>query len=99
MSQNVTYSLFLGLHSEDNPKYPLSFSDTEAVVVSCILAQRAERELRWHLRGSLRSGMSPNEVEALQTAVELVGEELGFDVKTNMPRVRDVTEEDDLSEL
>lgn len=99
MSENITYGLFLAPVSEVNPRYPLSFPETEMVVLSCLIAHRANREVLWHLRGSLRAGLSPEEVEAVQSAVELVADELGVDVRTNMPRVGEVTEEDDLSEL
>lgn len=99
MSENITYGLFLSPVSETNARYPLSFPETEMVVLSCLIAQRAKREVLWHLRGCLRSGLNPEEVEALQTAIELVAGELGVDVKSDMPRVGDVTEEDDLSEL
>jgi hypothetical protein len=99
MSENITYGLFLAPVSEVNPQYPLSFPETEMVVLSCLIAQHSKREVLWHLRGSLRSGLSPEEVEAVQSAIELVADELGVDVRTDMPRVGDVTEEDDLSEL
>lgn len=99
MSENITYGLFLAPISEANPRYPLSFPETEMVILSCLIAHRAKREVLWHLRGSLRAGLSLEEVEAVQLAVELVAGELGVDVRTNMPRVGDVTEEDDLSEL
>ncbi|KAF8318677.1 hypothetical protein DL93DRAFT_2075546 [Clavulina sp. PMI_390] len=99
MSENITYGLFLGPVSEADPRYPLSFPETEMVVLSCLVAQRAKREVLWHLRGCLRSGMSAEEVEALQTAIEIVAEEVGTDVRSDMPRVGDVEEEDDLSGL
>jgi hypothetical protein len=99
MSENITYGLFLEPVSESNPRAPLSFPETEMVVLSCLIAQKAKREVLWHLRGALRSGLTSTEVEAVQQAIELVAEELGHGVKTDMPRVGEVTEEDDLTGL
>ncbi|KAF8317783.1 uncharacterized protein EI90DRAFT_3084972 [Cantharellus anzutake] len=100
MSEHITYGLFLEPVSESNPRAPLTFAETEMVVLSCLIAQRSKREVLWHLRGALRSGLSSDEVEAVQSAVELVATEIaGIDLKTGMPRVVEVTEEDDLSGL
>jgi hypothetical protein len=99
MSENITYGLFLYPVSESDPRAPLSFPETEIVILSCLLAHRAKREVLWHLRGALRSGLTIDEVEAVQTAVEMMASELGEDVKTGMPRVSDVTEDDDLTGL
>lgn len=99
MSENITYGLFLTPTTENHPLAPLSFAETEMVVCSCLIAQKAKREVLWHLRGILRAGLSKEEVEAVQLAVEMVSFELNEDVRQGTPRVGDVTEEDDLSEL
>jgi alkylhydroperoxidase/carboxymuconolactone decarboxylase family protein YurZ len=64
------------------------------VALSCLIAQRASRETIWHIRGSLRNGLSGDEVESIQTAIEMVATECGVDVRSGMPRVQDVLPEE-----
>jgi hypothetical protein len=64
------------------------------VVLSCLISQQASREAKWHFRGSLWIGLSEAEIEAIQHAIELVAAECGVDVKSGMPRVGDLTEEE-----
>jgi alkylhydroperoxidase/carboxymuconolactone decarboxylase family protein YurZ len=90
MSYNVTYGVFLAPCAETMPSAPLTFPETEMIALSCLVAQRALRETVWHLRGSLRNGLGSEEVEAVQTAVEMIAAECGVDVKSGMPRVQDV---------
>ncbi|GAA6059306.1 hypothetical protein JCM10212_005886 [Sporobolomyces blumeae] len=60
------------------------------VTLSCLVPQNTPREILWHLRGALRRGWTRDEVEAVQTGVEMVCEELGAKVEKGMPRVADV---------
>lgn len=48
----------------------------------------------WHFRGSLWNGLSEDEIESIQHAIEMVAAECGVDVKSGMPRVQDLTEEE-----
>ncbi|KZO91062.1 hypothetical protein CALVIDRAFT_542120 [Calocera viscosa TUFC12733] len=90
-SYNCTYGAFLAPISDTDPRAPLSIRETEMVVLSCLVALRAELEVKWHLRGSLWVGMPEEEVEAVQCAVEEVARECaGVDVRTGMPRVQEM---------
>jgi len=90
-SYNVTYGVFLAPISDTNPRAPLSLKETEMVVLSCLLAMRAELEVRWHLRGCIWVGMSEEEVEEVQRVVEEVARECaGVDVREGMPRVAEI---------
>jgi hypothetical protein len=93
----VTYGLVLGPVSEANKRAPLTFPETEMVALPCLLAQDARREVLWHLRGLLRSGLSEAEVEEVQRTTEDLAREMGAPLPADMPRVSDVTEVDDLS--
>jgi alkylhydroperoxidase/carboxymuconolactone decarboxylase family protein YurZ len=93
ISECVTYGIFIEPVSESNPRAPLTFAQTEIVILACLIPQKANRETLWHIRGALHSGMSKEEVEAVQQIIELVANELGVDAKEGMPRVSDVTEE------
>lgn len=72
----------------------MTLVETEMVVLSCLISQQASREAKWHLRGSLWIGLSEDEIESIQYAIETVAAECGVDVKSGMPRVRDLTEEE-----
>ena len=90
MSYNITYGVFLAPCAETMRSAPLTFPETEMIALSCLIAQRALRETVWHLRGSLRNGLGSEEVESIQTAIEMVAAKCGVDVKSGMPRVQDV---------
>jgi alkylhydroperoxidase/carboxymuconolactone decarboxylase family protein YurZ len=62
LSTKVTYGLFLSPTSEDTPSEPLTFPETEIIVLSSLAAQGAARETLWHLRGCLRAGFSAEDV-------------------------------------
>jgi hypothetical protein len=64
------------------------------VVLSCLISQHASREATWHFRGSLWNGLSEGEIEYIQQAIETIAAECGVDVKSGMPRVQDLTEEE-----
>jgi alkylhydroperoxidase/carboxymuconolactone decarboxylase family protein YurZ len=50
---------------------------------------------RWHLRGALRSGLSRDEIERVQCAVERVAAACGMpDLAEGMPRVADIADEE-----
>jgi len=86
LSIEVNYGLFLSDHRV------LDGVETEIVVLSGLLAQRAKRELAWHLRGTRRIGVSCAEVETIQQAIEKVASYCGVDVK-DLPRVSSVEQE------
>ena len=60
------------------------------VVLSCLITKKHTRQVFWHLRGALRSGLKEDEVEAIQRVIEAIAAECGVDVKTGMPRAADV---------
>lgn len=93
----MTYGQLLATTRPENPKASLTFAETEIVVLTCLMARHAHREVLWHLRGCLRAGMSAEEVEGCQQAVELCLETLATTADRShlpMPRVSDVVEED-----
>ena len=90
MSLHVTYGVFLAPCAETSSAAPLTFPETEMIVLACLISQRASMETEWHLKGSLRNGLSKDEVEAIQQAIEMIASECGVDVKSGMPRVQDV---------
>jgi alkylhydroperoxidase/carboxymuconolactone decarboxylase family protein YurZ len=94
ISSNVTYGVILYPISETTPSAPLTLAETEMVVLSCLISQQASNEARWHFRGSLWIGLSEDEIESIQYAIETVAAECGVDVKSGMPRVQDLTEEE-----
>ncbi|EJU02158.1 hypothetical protein DACRYDRAFT_115921 [Dacryopinax primogenitus] len=90
-SYNITYGAVLSPISDTSPRAPLSLKETEMVILSCLLAMRADLEVRWHLRGCLWAGLKEEEVEAVQCMVEEIARECaGVDCKTGMPRVHDM---------
>ncbi|KZO91061.1 hypothetical protein CALVIDRAFT_602484 [Calocera viscosa TUFC12733] len=90
-SYNVIYGVFMAPISDTDSRAPLSLRETEMVVLSCLVALRAKLEIKWHLRGNLWAGVTEEEVEAVQCAVEEVAKEcVGLDVRTGMPRVQDI---------
>lgn len=50
--------------------------DTELVVLSGIMMQNLKTETGWHLRGTRRIGVSPEDVETIQQCVSLVALDL-----------------------
>lgn len=94
ISSNFTYGVILSPISETTASAPLTLAETEMVVLSCLISQQAGREARWHFRGSLWNGLSEDEIESIQYAIETVAAECGVDVKSGMPRVHDLTEEE-----
>ncbi|GAA94538.1 uncharacterized protein L969DRAFT_42607 [Mixia osmundae IAM 14324] len=99
ISQNVTYGLFLAATTDDpsTPAASLDWQETEVVILSCLIAQGAKRETLWHLRGAQRSGLSNDDIEHLQCAIEEAIRSQGKDIVPDMPRARDIKEQDDLS--
>jgi alkylhydroperoxidase/carboxymuconolactone decarboxylase family protein YurZ len=89
-----TYGTILSPIAETTPSAPLTLAETEIVVLSCLIAQRAIREVKWHFRGSLWNGLTEEEIESIQQAVEMVAAECGEDVQSGMPRIHDLTEEE-----
>ena len=51
---------------------PLNFAETEAIVLACLRAQHAAREVGWHIVGCVEAGWTTAEVAKLLEAIELV---------------------------
>jgi len=96
---DITYGYFLSLCRPWHPEAPLTFSETELIVISCFIAQQSPRELKWHLRGCLRAGWTEEQVELFQQGIEKVAIACGVEERLlkDLPRVKDVEEVDDLS--
>ena len=94
LSTNVVYGALLSPIAETSSSAPLTLAETEMVVLSSLISQRATREVTWHFRGSLWNGISEDEIESIQQTIETVAAECGIDVKSGMPRVQDLTEEE-----
>lgn len=93
----VTYGQLLAITRPEFPRAALTFAETEIVVLTCLMARHAHREVLWHLRGCLRAGMTADEVEGCQKAIELclaALQETKESTTVPMPRVCDVTETD-----
>lgn len=85
VSRFLTYGTLLA------PLSPLDMQLNEVVILSTLIPARSNREMVWHLRASLRSGISRDEVEELQVAIERVCAECGVpNVGQGMPRVVDI---------
>ncbi|GAA5880506.1 hypothetical protein JCM16303_005409 [Sporobolomyces ruberrimus] len=94
-SEHITYGQFLTpFPSTSTSPSPDPFSSDPKLLslltLSCLIPQQTPREIHWHLRGALRRGWKRREVEAVQSAVEIVCESLGVRLREGIPRVRDV---------
>lgn len=101
LSRAVTYGQLLEPIRPETPKAALDVFENSLLTLTCLIAKNAYREVMWHLRGCLRIGMSAEEVETCQQAIEACLEEVKEYQRENkevkkMPRVTDVTEEDTL---
>lgn len=101
MNYAVTYGTFLRPTLPEYPAAALTFSETEIIITTCLMARHAHREVGWHLRGCLRSGMTSEEVESCQQAIDIclqgLTETVTLTPQVPLPRVVDVKEVDDLS--
>jgi hypothetical protein len=79
----VIYGLFLSDHEI------LSALEAELVILSAIMCQGFRAPTIWHLRGMRRLGVSEDDVEMVQRAVEAVAIWAGKSVE-GWPRVIDV---------
>jgi hypothetical protein len=101
LSRAVTYGQLLEPIRPETPKAALDIFENSLLILTCLMAKKAYREVMWHLRGCLRIGMTEEEVETCQQAIEACLQEVlefqhaDTEVK-RMPRVSDVTEEDTL---
>lgn len=101
LSRAITYGQLLEPIRPETPKAALDIYENSLVILTCLMAEKAYREVMWHLRGCLRIGMSEGEVESCQQAIEVCLEEVekysqsavAQEIK-RMPRVGDVTEND-----
>ena len=85
MEKAVIYGLFLSDHDL------LSAVESELVTLSAIMCQGIAAPTLWHLRGLRRLGVSDDDVELVQRAIEAVAKWAGRDVQ-GWPRVTDITD-------
>ncbi|KAK9898272.1 hypothetical protein P389DRAFT_31479 [Cystobasidium minutum MCA 4210] len=101
LSRAITYGQLLEPIRPETPKAAIDIFENSLLTLTCLMGKKAYREVMWHLRGCLRIGMSAEEVELCQQAIEACLAEVqeyqrdDTEVKV-MPRVTDVTEEDTL---
>ncbi|KAI9704790.1 MAG: hypothetical protein M1836_006570 [Candelina mexicana] len=86
LEKSIIYGLFLS----DNTV--LSDVETQLVTVPAMLCHGLRGPTMWHLRGTRRLGVSEEDVEGVQVAVEMVAKWAGRSVE-GWARVRDVEEE------
>lgn len=86
MERAVIYGLFLSDHEV------LSAIEAELVILSSIMTQGLAAPIIWHLRGLRRLGVSEEDTELVQQAVEAVAVWAGKSVD-GWPRVKDVPDE------
>jgi alkylhydroperoxidase/carboxymuconolactone decarboxylase family protein YurZ len=89
-----SYGALLSPIAETTPSAPLTLAETEIIVLSCLIVQRAIKEVKWHFRGSLWNGLTEEEIESVQQAIEMVAAECGVDVRSGTPRIHNLTEEE-----
>jgi hypothetical protein len=83
MERAVIYGLFLSDHEV------LSAVEAELVILASIMCQGLSAPTIWHLRGLRRLGVSEDDVESVQKAIEAVATWAGKSVE-GWPRVKDV---------
>lgn len=83
MERAVIYGLFLSDHEV------LSAVEAELVTLASIMSQGLSGPTIWHLRGLRRLGVSEDDVESVQKAIEAVATWAGKSVE-GWPRVTDV---------
>lgn len=86
LDKSIIYGLFLADHSI------LSDVEAQLVILSCIMCQGYRSPTLWHLSGLRRLGVSEENVEQVQKALELVAEFAGKSTE-GWPRVKDVRDE------
>ncbi|EEA24742.1 hypothetical protein EYB25_004153 [Talaromyces marneffei] len=83
MERSVIYGLFLSDHEI------LSAVEAELVILTGIMIQGLSAPTIWHLRGLRRLGVSEEDTEKVQLAIEAVAGWSGRDVE-GWPRVKDI---------
>ncbi|KAG7007737.1 hypothetical protein G7Y79_00008g023750 [Physcia stellaris] len=83
LEKNIIYGLYLSDHDV------LSAIEAEVVILTAIMCQGLPAPTIYHLRGLRRLGISAEDVEALEMAVEAVAEWAGRET-SHWPRVVDV---------
>lgn len=83
LEKNIIYGLYLSDHDV------LSAVEAEVVILTAIMCQGLKAPTIYHLRGLRRLGISAEDVEALEVAVEAVAEWAGRET-SHWPRVVDV---------
>lgn len=86
LDRSLIYGLFLADHRVLSPV------ESELVILTCIMCQGLRAPTMWHMRGLRRLGVSEEDAEAVQSAVEAVARWAGRSVE-GWARVRDVRDE------
>ena len=86
IDRSIVYGLFLADHRI------LSDVEAELVCLTCIMCQGLRAPTMWHLRGTRRLGVSEDDVEAVQRAVEILASWAGRSTE-GWARVGDVRDE------
>ncbi|KAI9720180.1 MAG: hypothetical protein M1812_002998 [Candelaria pacifica] len=86
LEKNIIYGLFLSDNSV------LSDVETQLVTVPAMLCQGLKGPTMWHLRGTRRLGVSEEDVEGVQVAVEMVAKWAGRSTE-GWARVKDIEKE------
>ncbi len=66
ISTDISYGLFLSNHQV------LNIAESELVILPAILCQDLQGPTNWHLKGCLRVGFTPEEVDAVQKVIERI---------------------------
>ncbi|CZT52822.1 uncharacterized protein RSE6_14202 [Rhynchosporium secalis] len=86
ISRQITYGFYLSDHTILGP------IETELVTLAGIMIQNLPVQTAWHLRGTRRLDVSPEDVEIVQQCVEMVAKYGGARMD-RLPRVADIEHE------
>jgi len=99
LGRAVTYGQILTVTRPEYPAATLDVPETGIVTLTCLLARNTELPVLWHLRGLLRAGLTNEEVEACQQAIEACIEglqEARDPTSKRTPRVADIKSDNEL---
>ena len=83
LEKNIIYGLYLSDHEVLSPV------EAEVVILTAIMCQGLRSPTIWHLRGLRRLGITAEEVEALERAIEKIAAWAGRETSP-WPRIADV---------
>lgn len=83
LERNIIYGLYLSDHEV------LSAVEAEVVILTAIMCQGLRSPTIWHLKGLRRLGITAEQVEALEGAIEKIAEWAGRET-SHWPRIADV---------